>query len=634
MSSFSSSSFSPLATAATAVKMIPDRQTAATPDFTLFSPSSSRRASLLPISTASIPSPPPRRKTAIIIHPSRRTSSPSTYYHYHSSPQRQRRASSSSTTSTSSTSSPPPPPSPLSSSSATSSTAFTTALSNTRYFLLPWRRRLTPSSSRRRSASPHDIPTCSSPSSPIDRRQQQQHPQLLHHLHHAAQHIPTLAILAAIFILSTTFIILTLRTLPVHLAPSSAPDQQQPSLIQRLTHLTLADIRTLTTSLKQYARTGRDSASSDDVTASAGLLGRGAAKLHVLIALSSLFVWKQAFTIPGSIIMNVIFGALYGTLWGTIYTSILTAIGGMACYLLCAPLGPLIASLPGLKAPLHAIRTALEQPSPRAEMQDDSEAGVALLSSSGEDEQQTERHQSTTHKLATFLGPASTWSYLLLLRLVPIIPYGLTNIACSVLRVPLLPYTLTLGLGSVPWNVLTCQVGELLEEVLSAALLDQQPGGTGEAVVAAINGGRGAGQQGAIAGVKAIVAQVLWKRETLFRLALVTLASLTPLLLARVLRPSGSGARSRPSFSAAAPLQTPSAHGSGLLSEEDRWRTSPASAPLTPLVRAPPVAMGMGVALAAPAPKHRPWWLDESEEEESDGAEGQEGEGVGMLAFR
>ncbi|KAK0552795.1 hypothetical protein OC846_002746 [Tilletia horrida] len=440
-------------------------------------------------------------------------------------------------------------------------------------------------------------------------------------------YLPSLIILAFIFVVSTGLVILALSSLPVQLPPVSkmvassvspsplgtthagkaasesiaastlplgqtatSTTTDEVSIAYRLSHLTLADIRAVTTSLKEYARTGKApvsfaeldaaaAAAADNATTlmsaagpagqeveidvRAGPLGLGLAKLHVLLVLSALFTWKQAFTIPGSIIMNVIFGALYGTFWGTVYTSVLTAFGGLCCYMLCRPLGGLIASLPGLKKPLLAIRTALDPEAAAAaaasgdargnasnlmpyrdeDVEESSGAAAAASTSSsrpslihrsesmqdGALSSLASRARSRTNQWATGSGSSQTWSYLLLLRLLPIIPYGLTNIACSVLRTPILPFTVTLGLGSVPWNVLTCQVGELLEEVLSVALDVAVDAGSRA-------GAADQGQQGAIAGVKAIVSQVFWKRDTMFKLGLVTLASLTPVLLGRVLK--------------------------------------------------------------------------------------------------
>ncbi len=67
---------------------------------------------------------------------------------------------------------------------------------------------------------------------------------------------------------------------------------------------------------------------------------------------------------------------------------------------------------------------------------------------------------------------SNVWSYLLVLRVLPIVPYGLMNIACGVLGVPLAPYAGTLAVGSIPWNFVTCQVGDLLQEIVEALPVD------------------------------------------------------------------------------------------------------------------------------------------------------------------
>ncbi|KAE8232654.1 hypothetical protein CF326_g2314 [Tilletia indica] len=421
----------------------------------------------------------------------------------------------------------------------------------------------------------------------------------------ALPHLPALLILATIFTISTTALFIALTSLPIHLPPSSA------GLTHRLSHLTLTDIRALTTSLKEYARTGRAATVPADEVGdlNAGPLGLGLAKLHVLLVLSALFTWKQAFTIPGSIIMNVVFGALYGTSWGTLYTSLLTAFGGLCCYLLCSPLAPLIASLPGLKTPLHAIRTALDPDS--AENSEHSEEqqqqGRPRMMNRTSSMLDIPRTRSSNNWAS--LGTPQTYSYLLLLRLLPIIPYGITNIACSVLRTPILPFVLTLGLGSVPWNVLTCQVGELLEEVLSVAL----DVGTGE------------GGMGAVSGVKTIVGKVLWKKETMVKLGLVSLASVAPVVLGRMLQgkkkasPTAQRVEREPLLEMQDAVSQRRRSTPSLPVEEGGW-TSSATAPLSPLIRPPKIA--------APAPQHRPWWLDDDEEDLDDLEVEGEGRGV------
>lgn len=224
--------------------------------------------------------------------------------------------------------------------------------------------------------------------------------------------------------------------------------------------------------------------------------------IHTLVVLGTFFTWKQSFTIPGSLIMNVVFGAMYGTYSGTLYTSVLTSVGGVFCYLLSAPLAPLITSLPGLAKPLDAMRRALSPGRARA-----SGRSVVISNMNGG-------------------SNGNVWTYLLVLRVLPIVPYGLMNIACGVLGVPLAPYAGTLAVGSIPWNFVTCQVGDLLQEIVEALPVDD--GMT-------VSGLKDKAKSSAGGGMRAIVDRI-WNREMVVKLVLLSIASLLPMVLSRYLK--------------------------------------------------------------------------------------------------
>ncbi|KAN0061558.1 hypothetical protein ACQY0O_006405 [Thecaphora frezii] len=276
-------------------------------------------------------------------------------------------------------------------------------------------------------------------------------------------YLPRLAFLAVIFMSATCCIAFMISTLPL-------------TLPKHVTGLTLAEIRDVAFSLKRYSQSSAK------------------AHTHTLLVISALFTWKQSFTVPGSLIMNVVYGAMYGTYMGTLYTSIFTALGGVFCYLLSAPLAPLITSLPGLAKPLDAMRKALSPGRAHA-----SGRSIMITNSRGS-------------------ADGALWSYLLVLRVLPIVPYGLMNIACGVLGVPLLPYGVTLAVGSIPWNFVTCQVGELLQEIVEAL------------PVADADGVRSGG-----GGMKAIASHI-WNRDMVIKLALLSVASLIPMALSRYLK--------------------------------------------------------------------------------------------------
>ena len=243
-----------------------------------------------------------------------------------------------------------------------------------------------------------------------------------------------------------------------------------------LTELTITELREMAYSLKDYSES----------TSRAGW--------HTWLALMVFFTWKQAFSVPGSLIMNVVLGALYGTYRATFYTSILTGIGGAFCYLLARPMGPLVKSLPGLNKGLSMMRNALSK----------------TTSSNGSN--------------------ADLWSYLLLLRLAPIVPWGLMNVFCGILHVPLWPFYATLTFGSIPWNFVTCQIGDILQGII--AVLPQV------AAQLTVDGAPAASPGEAhteMTGL-AVIGAKIWSTEMMFKLFLLSTVSLVPVILGRYLK--------------------------------------------------------------------------------------------------
>jgi hypothetical protein len=63
--------------------------------------------------------------------------------------------------------------------------------------------------------------------------------------------------------------------------------------------------------------------------------------MHVSFVFAVLYLWQQAFSIPGSILLNLLAGYLYGAALGGLWTSALTAAGAtlayLLAYLICEP---------------------------------------------------------------------------------------------------------------------------------------------------------------------------------------------------------------------------------------------------------------------------------------------------------
>lgn len=122
--------------------------------------------------------------------------------------------------------------------------------------------------------------------------------------------VPQLVILVALFVSSFAVIFAFISTLPGLFLPHS-----------------VADLPQLTATLSAY---------------------RGSsflAELHLFGVLTVLFLWKQCFSIPGSVLTNILFGALYGTTMGTWWACLWTATGSTGAYLIALVIAPLV-SLP------------------------------------------------------------------------------------------------------------------------------------------------------------------------------------------------------------------------------------------------------------------------------------------------
>lgn len=79
------------------------------------------------------------------------------------------------------------------------------------------------------------------------------------------------------------------------------------------------------------------------------------------------------------------------------------------------------------------------------------------------------RALATTRSALLSGSSSDLFSYLLLARLFPLLPYSALNIACGVLKVPVSPYFTTLVLGSFPYNFVTTQLGDLLGNLANSA---------------------------------------------------------------------------------------------------------------------------------------------------------------------
>jgi uncharacterized membrane protein YdjX (TVP38/TMEM64 family) len=166
--------------------------------------------------------------------------------------------------------------------------------------------------------------------------------------------------------------------------------------------------------------------SLQDIVAISALLQRiqEALPYHVFTLILTFYIWKQAFAIPGSAMLNLLVGILYGPLYGTLLACILTALGSSFCYLFSATFGGAII----LEAFIGSTR-------------------LASLKKA------VQRHQE------------NVLFYCLFVRLFPFTPNWLFNIAAPSLQIPLSIFFFTSLLGSIPYNSTCTQAGAILSSL-------------------------------------------------------------------------------------------------------------------------------------------------------------------------
>lgn len=150
---------------------------------------------------------------------------------------------------------------------------------------------------------------------------------------------------------------------------------------------------------------------------------------HVLVAMSALYVGLQAFAIPGPLVLSIVSGAVFGVWRGQALVAVWATSGATLCYLLSATLAePLIRRcLPGRLADMQArIAPVVAHP----------------------------------HRLF--------W-YMLAMRITPVCPNWLVNLASPLIGVPLHVFVAATLVGLLPANYFHCSTGAALRAITSAA---------------------------------------------------------------------------------------------------------------------------------------------------------------------
>ncbi len=164
--------------------------------------------------------------------------------------------------------------------------------------------------------------------------------------------------------------------------------------------------------------------SADALAANHAALARAVRENPTLSAIAFLAVYAAAVAIslPGGVFLTLSGGLLFGALWGTVLSVIGATIGAVLLFLATRhALAPLLARKAG--PVLDKVRPGLER---------------------------------------------DGLSYLLVLRLVPLFPFWLVNLAPALVGMPLGPYALGTFLGIIPATAVFAGIGAGLGEILAA----------------------------------------------------------------------------------------------------------------------------------------------------------------------
>ncbi|CAO3596538.1 unnamed protein product [Absidia cylindrospora] len=149
----------------------------------------------------------------------------------------------------------------------------------------------------------------------------------------------------------------------------------------------------------------------------------------VVFVMASIYLWQQAFSMPGSILLNLMAGQMYGMLPATLWTSYLTAFGSVLAYFLGGMVGSPIMEIPWIQHRTNIMRDQM----------------LNAKSSTG------------------------VFWWLLFARLFPLSPYWFINLVSPFLGIPVTPFFLSTFLGSIPYNYVCVQAGQVLGELGSTS---------------------------------------------------------------------------------------------------------------------------------------------------------------------
>lgn len=149
----------------------------------------------------------------------------------------------------------------------------------------------------------------------------------------------------------------------------------------------------------------------------------------VTVVFAVLYLWQQAFSIPGSVLLNLLAGYLYGITMGSVLTSFLTAGGATLAYGLAILVGEPLIRVPWFARKAEPLYRQVE----------------------------SERQS----------GGLFWW--LLFARLFPFSPYWFINLVSPLLDIPVSPFFWSTFFGSMPYNFVCAQAGDVLGDLTSTS---------------------------------------------------------------------------------------------------------------------------------------------------------------------
>ncbi|KAF7721802.1 Transmembrane protein 41A [Apophysomyces ossiformis] len=150
--------------------------------------------------------------------------------------------------------------------------------------------------------------------------------------------------------------------------------------------------------------------------------------LSVAGVFAVLYLWQQAFSVPGSVLLNLLAGYLYGIGLATIWTSWLTATGATLAYGLAKLVGEPFMQIGWIS---RKAKVMMNQMNGRTK--------------------------------------SGLFWWLLFVRLFPFTPYWFINMVSPLLGVPVFPFFWSTFIGVMPYNLVCAQAGDVLGDLTSTS---------------------------------------------------------------------------------------------------------------------------------------------------------------------